>query len=119
VAEQRSDGWKDWHILMAVFNIIFNYRRAVQGESLRDPAVRESWEPNAPEDPSDPMIDLAELNADALRKALMFSTGATVDALGLVIRAQFTPAELLRILATRYGYWENDIPHDDPFSANK
>jgi hypothetical protein len=116
ISQLRAEGWKDWHLLMAISNLVINFRLERTGDDFSDPAVRERlmrWEP---EDPSDEQIDPAMVTADSLRLHLMASTGATTDAFGLRRTDGFTLTEILHLLATRYGYWDHDSAHEDPFA---
>jgi hypothetical protein len=113
-AELRAEGWKDWHILMALFNQVFNYRLAERGQDGRDPALRDRvarWEP---EDPADLPIDVSAVTAQSLRDHLMASYFATANGYGLAPDA-LRASEVLGVLETRYGYWMLDADHQDPF----
>jgi hypothetical protein len=110
----RKEGWKDWHILMAISNLVINFRFTRSNEDPNDPNVRDRlmrWEP---EDQSDEQIDLAMVTAESLREFLMASVPATADAYGLA-PGMLSPAEILSVLATRYSYWKDDAEHEDPF----
>ncbi|MFI5706334.1 hypothetical protein [Kribbella sp. NPDC051620] len=113
-AELRAEGWKDWHILMALFNQIFNHRLTERGQDGRDPALRERiarWEP---EDPADLQIDVSAVTAQSLRHHLAASYFATANGYGLAPGA-LRASEVLGVLETRYGYWTLDADHQDPF----
>jgi hypothetical protein len=117
ISELRSEGWKDWHLLMAISNLVINFRIAKSGSDISDPAVRERFMRLEPEDPCEEEIDPAMITTDALRMQLLFSAGATADALGLEPSGALSPEEIQHVLATRYSYWQDDAPHDDPFSV--
>jgi len=116
ISELRVEGWKDWHLLMAISNLVVNFRLAESGEDFTDPAVRERIMRLEPEDPSDAQIDPAMVTADALRTQLLISAAATADAFGLQPSGILSPAEIQYVLVTRYSYWDDDAAHDDPFS---
>ncbi|TDO58237.1 hypothetical protein EV651_110273 [Kribbella sp. VKM Ac-2571] len=114
-AELRDDGWKDWHVLMALFSQVLNYRLAKRGQDGNDPALMERiarWEP---EDPADLQIDVSAVTAQSLRDHLTVSYFATANGYGLDpggLRAH----EVLGVLETRYDYWTLDADHEDPFA---
>ncbi|MGW5768781.1 hypothetical protein ACWEVY_06495 [Streptomyces longwoodensis] len=118
VLELRDEGWRDWHILNAVLNIVINHRLAL--EMTADPAASPQeitrraamlQRPEAEEDPKPP--DDAFTTA-ALKQALATSALSTLQTLGLTShrRTPNFPA-LLELLGTRYAYWALDVPHED------
>ncbi|MGC4829850.1 hypothetical protein [Micromonospora arida] len=115
ISELRNEGWKDWHILMAISNLVLNSRLRSSREDFDDPAVRARISRFEPEQPSDEQIDLASVTVDSLRSHLMVSVGATADAYGLTPAPTMSPEEILGVLASRYSYWTDDAPHEDPF----
>jgi hypothetical protein len=118
ISQLRSEGWKDWHLLMAISNLVVNFRLAKSGDDFTDPAVRERILRVEPEDPSEAQIDPTMVTIDALRMNLLISAAATADAYGLQPRGILSPEEIQHVLATRYSYWEDDAPHDDPFPVS-
>ena len=115
ISELRAEGWKDWHLLMAISNLVINFRLAKSGDDPTDPAWRERLVRWQPEDPSEEQIDPAMVTAAALRTQLLISAGGTADAFGLQLKNTFSPEEIQHVLSTRYSYWDDDAPHDDPF----
>jgi hypothetical protein len=116
ITKLRSEGWKDWHLLMAISNLVINYRLELSGEDVTDPAVRERLMRLDPEDPAEVQVDPALVTAEALQMHLTTSAGATANALGLGLGRGLTPDDVLQVLATRYGHWDHDADHDDPFA---
>jgi hypothetical protein len=52
ISELRAEGWKDWHLLMAISNLVINFRLAKSGDDPTDPAWRERlmrWQPEDPQ----------------------------------------------------------------------
>jgi hypothetical protein len=124
LAALRADGWLDWHIMTAIFNVAINYR--LHEAALDTPEVvstaagREAWERAArtPEmDHGDP-IPIEEFNAGALRQ------GRLMGIVPLLVHWHLAPRQrtpdypaMEQLLASRYGYWSIDAEHTDPFSA--
>ena len=86
ISELRAEGWKDWHLLMAISNLVINFRLAKNGEDPSDPEVRRRLMRWQPEDPSEEQIDPTMVTAAALRTQLLISAGATADAFGLQLK---------------------------------
>lgn len=114
----RAEGWLDWHILTAVLNIVLNYRHSWTARDLRQPGAREEMLRAAlePERDSSRIAPAALFTPHAMQRARQMGMLSLVQGWGLEIR-QETPdfAAIERLLAARYGYWEDDVAHDDPF----
>jgi hypothetical protein len=113
----RQDGWRDWHILLAVANQTWNYRiaRAIGPLGLLD-AEDDAWRKYAHqrEDTSSPEVPLSEYSKDNLRNALTMTMISTLSGMGLECQ-QRTP-DLLAIeefLSRRCNYWVDDVGHED------
>jgi len=95
-----------------------NYRIALLGE---DPTNQEEilrrYRTRVPEDEGAPAIPPEEVTAESLRYHLEASFGATVQGWGLALRAHASISEIEAVLATRYRYWDIDVPHEDPFTV--
>ncbi|WP_328855199.1 hypothetical protein OHB01_08785 [Microbispora hainanensis] len=120
-AELRSEGWKDWHLLTALANLIVNTRVAAKcgtptwesADSYKDLFVTEM---NRPEETDDPSVATDVVTRKALKDALDLSVMSTVHSWGLEIHlSSVDPGAVLKILGERYGYWTDDIDHEDFF----
>jgi len=124
VAALRAEGWLDWHILTAIYNIAGNYRLEQAGlntaETLRTAAGREEWHRLF----RTPAIDEGEpipsdvFGEAALRDGRLNGLAPLIVNWGLEPR-QHTPdyPAMKQILASRYGYWSIDVGHTDPFGT--
>ena len=118
----RAKGWLDWHIMAAIANIVMNHRFPASRNSLtleetRNEMVRAMLHQESAEASPVP-IGLFTLDAmDKNRKLAMLSL---VKHWGLELR-QRTPdiPAIERLLAHRYGYWDDDVLHEDPFPENE
>ena len=118
VRRLRGEGWLDWHLLTAVGNIVLNYRHHRGG---RDPQDQESWEEvvRAAFEPEDevslvpPAHIFTVVEMRHLRQIAMMSL---LNHWGLDA-GQSTPdfPAIERLLSSRYGYWHDDVEHEDPF----
>ncbi|RJQ14878.1 hypothetical protein C4553_00255 [Candidatus Parcubacteria bacterium] len=115
VKRLRSDGWKDWHILMSLGMIAVNFRVNKIGyksfESMRELFVKEM---NTEETNDSTPVPLEEFNEKALRLSLFMSMPSTLKIFGLEIKTQTPNSKALEhFLAKRLNYWNNDIEHKD------
>ena len=118
VARLRSEGWLDWHILTAVMNIALNYRLASSGPML--PSAERMEEAlqriSEPEDATDVPVPLGVFSYEQMKEArqiAMLSVARNWD-LECHQRTPDMPG-IEKFLAARYGYWDDDVPHVDPF----
>ena len=126
VATLRTRGWKDWHLLLAVFSVTASYRlaeaqceietltrSALHPSQINEIAQRLQKEPESVDMPVPPATEFSE---ERLQEALRISMLSTVRVVGLEIN-QTTPdfGGIEDFLAHRYAYWKDDVPHSDPF----
>lgn len=114
VRNLRTDGWKDWHVLLAVLHVAQNQRMPLRRPPASEAEARELFKKfTAPEPPDDP-APLGLFTEEALREAIRFSWASTLKVWGLELHQNPPDIHALEsLLATRYGYWSDDSPHDD------
>lgn len=123
LADLRHRGWLDWHLLTAVTNITMNFRVRAAGALDRPPSDEErrrlGEEARRPETADMPVVPLSLFTAEAMEYARRVAMLHLVQHWRLECH-QSTPdfPAIARLLADRYGYWTDDIPHDDPFSPH-
>ena len=114
----RARGWLDWHILAATFNIVMNHR--FLGDRVNVPSEetrREMMEAAfSSESASAEPVPIGLFTLDAMNDNRQLAMMSLVKHWGLECQ-QRTPdiPAIERLLADRYGYWDDDVPHDDPF----
>lgn len=122
VASLRADGWKDWHILMAVYHVTVNYRinhRAplwLSEEAEREYAERIARQHEA----EDAMpVPLDEYREEKLRQMLPVYLLSFARTYGLENR-QITPdfPAVEDFLRHRYNFWSDDVEHEDVLGTN-
>ena len=117
VAKLRVEGWKDWHLLTAVSNIVVNKRAVHRGLNLTTSytqtdidkfrAIMEEEE--CPDDPETPFESFTE---DAMWFHLANAARATAGLMGLELRLhRFEPRLFLSVLGDRFNYWDDDVDH--------
>ena len=114
----RSQGWKDWHILMGIFNFIMNYRMEKMGIIGNQQAMikfQESY-PYKEENEDSISIPLDQFTEENVKFGLESSMVATIYALGLSI-PQNTAIKKEKIydILNKFNYWEDDVEHDPYF----
>ncbi len=118
VERLRREGWLDWHILAAIVNIVLNHRfppdrfdrlsEVAQQEMIRAAVRAES----ATAEP----VPIGLFTLDAMNRNRQFAMLDLLNHWGLECH-QETPdiPAIERLLADRYGYWNEDVPHHDAF----
>ena len=118
VRSLRDARWLDWHILTAVANIVMNYRFAMTGRDPEDLGAREEMARLLfePEDERAPLVPAHIFTLDVMQQARHVAMLSLVRLWDLECH-QPTPdfGGIERLLAARYGYWDHDVEHDDPF----
>ena len=114
----RSQGWKDWHILMGIFNFVMNYRMQKMGILGNQNAMMEFQELYLYQEETDASIKvlLNEFTEENLKLGLESSMLATICALGLSL-PQNTAIKKEKIyeILNKFNYWEDDVEHEPIF----
>ena len=118
VERLRAEGWLDWHILTAVSNITINYRYPI---SASTPPSEDTWRQflqaaSQPESATAPPVPFSLFTYERMQDARQTAMFSLLKHWGLECH-QETPdiPGVERLLAARYGYWDEDVPHEDPF----
>ena len=118
----RARGWLDWHILTAIFNIVINYRfPRNRFNTHSEEAYIEMMEAAfRPESATDTPVPVGLFSLDSMDYNRQLSMLPLVNHWGLECR-QRTPdvSAIQQLLAYRYGYWDEDVPHDNPFPSSR
>jgi len=122
VHQLRAEGWKDWHILIAVLNGVINWRSERTGENRgpqqylrRFNALFDHLMEHG-ESPDDPLVPPEYFTVDTMRQWLDASIVAMLKQKGGVLRPRgYDPKKLRRIAERRYHYFELDVPHQPLF----
>ena len=114
----REQGWLDWHILTAIFNIVINHRFPIDRLDLSLEEAQKEMMKAAfrPESPTDAPVPIGLFGLESMEDNRRISMLSLVKHWGLESH-QPTPdmPAIEQLLASRYGYWDEDVPHDDPF----
>ena len=115
LAELRSRGWLDWHILNAIFSIVMNHRFPYVPSKVNEKEIAQAA--FDPEDATAKPVPIGLFTVDAMNQHRQFAMMSLLKHWGLECQ-QKTPdlPAIERLLADRYGYWDDDVPHADPFA---
>ena len=118
----RTEGWKDWHILLAVGGVRLNFvvnqilppsaspddhKKVLQGLLERD------------EIESDPAPPTDIFTLEKLRFSLKLSQISTLKGMGFECWQQTPVTDAVDAFLRRFNYWTDDVPHKDPFVAGE
>ncbi|WP_419703493.1 hypothetical protein [Promicromonospora sp. NFX87] len=118
----REEGWKDWHLLTAVANIVVNARAIAAGINMttsftevdvrRFHAIME-----ADEQPTDLEVSPGDFSSQSMWFHLANAARSTADAWGLEVRTNpIDPRAFLAVLGERFNYWADDAEHQPVFA---
>ena len=114
----RTKGWLDWHILAGIFNIVMNYRFTGDRFNLLSEETQKEMTRSAldPESATAKPVPIGLFTLDAMNDHRQFAMLSLLNHWRLECH-QETPdiPAIERLLADRYGYWDEDVSHDDPF----
>ena len=114
----RSQGWKDWHILMGVFNFVMNYRMGIMGILGNQYAMIKFKETYLYQEENDNSIHipLNEFTEKNIRFGLEMSMPATICVLGLDLpKNTVISKDKIRTILDKFNYWEDDVDHQPIF----
>jgi hypothetical protein len=119
VAALRGDGWKDWHILLAVGGIRLNF---VANQTIPKGAKFEEYRKtfgqlmDRDEAESDPPPPPDMFTIDDLQRALTFSQLSTLKGMGFDCWQETPVTKAVDAFLQRFNYWVDDVDHGDPFA---
>lgn len=114
----RSQGWKDWHILMAIFNFVMNYRMQKMKILENQYAMIKFQEtyPYQEENENSIYVPLNEFTEKNIKFGLESSILATICVLGLNIpKNTAISKDKIRTILDKFNYWEDDVDHQPIF----
>jgi hypothetical protein len=119
VVRLHEQGWKDWHILSMIFNITMNYRMNHQRIRPSSPEMARAMGQRImkqQETEMTPLVPLEEYTEKNFKQQLPIYMSSFAKNFDLEIH-QLTPdlAGIEEFLTVRYHFWQDDIPHPDPF----
>jgi hypothetical protein len=119
IAELRKLGWKDWHILTGLEGVRFNYilnraPRLISAVESHDNAfLKEIRAKGTNEDVF--KVPVSAFTLEEMKRNVHLSQLDTLRVLGLEMWQPTPNFSGMDSLLTRFRYWEDDLPHEDPF----
>ena len=111
----HTKGWKDWHILMGIFNFIMNYRMEKMG-ILGNQQVMIKFQESylyQEEDENSIQIPMNVITEKNILNGLEISMPATLNAFGFSIPQNIRiQKDKLQELLKKFNYWEDDADHE-------
>ncbi len=125
VVERLHDvGWKDWHILQAIFNGAINWYMEQVGAEYDSPRIREETMKlyqqlrDKGEGILQQPIPVTYFTFDMMNQLLDAGVLSFLDNKGAVFRDRpYNFEKLRRFAQMRYHYLDLDVPHDPVFST--
>lgn len=115
----RAEGWKDWHLLLAVMNVALNYRMTLMGIDIDAPDPEQLARLHAPEVQDTPPVPEEAFTLDAMRMMGDVLQISSVAQVGLELHQREPAMEAVNaFLSARYRFWDDDVPHQDPFAVD-
>ena len=121
VATLRADGWKDWHLLMAMLNAVANYRVKLRLDAhVNEERYAEAMKDEmfSPEKPDCLPVPASHLTRELLRVHLLMALNSGLSSEGLRFHH---PTPILDDLFTyarhRWRYFDLDVDHPDVFAT--
>ena len=115
----RGEGWKDWHVLTGIENILFNYRLNHEPELIAAVKSRDREKLMTlrfrPEREETAHVPAAEFNIEMLRRGVRMSQLSTLEGLGLRVWQRTPNFVAIDQLLRRFRYWDDDVPHREIF----
>ena len=115
----REQGWLDWHVLLAIANIILNYRLGSHQSanvSIEELKRRSNQIQSTPETSMTAITPVSTFSEEAMKQALELSMVSTLQIIGLECHQRAPDLRAIReFLIRRCHYWSADVPHDDVF----
>jgi len=114
----RQKKWKDWHLLLAIFNHALNYRGNFLGV-FNNPFAMKRFSDEYPyqeETKNSIPIPLQSFSIINLEMALHSSMMATLKQYGFSLKGKHLKIDdVVKLLDEKFNYWSEDIDHDNIF----
>lgn len=121
LAALGEQGWKDWHALTAVANIVVNDRARHRGLNMTTTmsvADRDRFVDimSSDESATDPEPSAGLFTLENMQFHLRPAATSSLHRFDLELHAGRTdPEQVLLLLGARFRYWADDVPHDTVF----
>ena len=112
----RQKGWKDWHILLAIDNLVITYRMKIKGIHTLEEYKEYSKEFLKKEQENAVKVHLNEFTEEKMSEALNGSMLSTLKLLGFSFPLRSPDFQKIEdFLKEKYNYFNDDVAHDNIF----
>ena len=115
IAELRKKGWKDWHVLLSIYELSLNFKcSTILGDkaSIKEYQEKRSQLWGKAEKDSFIALPVSMYTVENLEVALLETMPQTMDAIGLYHTSPVVNLRSIQeLVAKRYLFWEQDIDH--------
>ncbi len=112
----RQKGWKDWHILLAIDNLVITYRMKIKGINTLEKCKDYSKKILEKEQENAIKVPLSEFTEENMSEALNGSMLSTLKLLGFSFPVRSLDLQKVEnFLREKYNYFNDDIAHDNIF----
>jgi hypothetical protein len=125
VERLHDAGWKDWHIVQAIFNGAINWYAIQAGVDYHSPKIRDEAMKlyqelrEKGEGILKPPIPVTYFTFDMMQLLLDVGVRSFLDGKGAIFRDRpYNFEKLRRFAQMRYHYLDLDVPHDPIFSTS-
>lgn len=110
----RLKGWKDWHILLAIDNLVISFRMKKLGINTLEKSKIYSKKILEEEQENAIKIPLSEFTEENMTEALQGSMLSTLKLLGFSIpEGPINIKKIESFLRNKFNYFEDDVSHDN------
>ena len=115
----RNEGWKDWHILLALDNLVLNYRMSELGiRTIQDMNNFRKKFMQEEEKEESLIVPLDQINEENMKNNLKLSMLSTLKGYSFSLEGKMIdPEEISKFLAEKFNYWEDDVDHEPVFDT--
>lgn len=113
----RNEGWKDWHILLALDNLVLNFRMSELGiRTIHDMNNFRKKFMQEEEKEENLIVPLDQINEENMKNNLKLSMLSTLKGYGFSLEGKMIdPEEISKFLAEKFNYWKDDVDHEPVF----
>ncbi len=126
VDQLKSEGWKEWHILQAIFNGLMSWYAEQSGANQDVRRLEDQGKAlfqrlfEVGESPHDPSIPPEYFTLEAMHTMLQVGIMTFLSKKGAVFGSRgYYPERMETIARNRYHYFELDVPHTPIFPSMK
>lgn len=119
IAHFKGEGWKDWHILLAIYNAVLNYKSNINLTAQSSPEdYQREFQKLYGKDEKETYIDvpIEVFTIENIGEQFYLFTPSVLQSYGLSHKAPFAELHaILEVLKKRFNFLSDDIDHEPLF----